>query len=176
MISIFKNLMIFFTISLFYGCSGHILQDLIDDDSIEKPSNPTAREHPVERRTPPSQNSVLQSISPSATASDEHEEHRYMQQHTNEWIEKEWNPLTESHTSDVENSNSTNNNKHKMTVSDSNQTQIDEEESYFTLQHYVDKAEVYHENKEKRDANKTKKPSHVDKVNAMPGIGTKATR
>ena len=90
-----------------------------------------------------------------------------MQQNTNKWIKDEWEPLTDS--------NVTTNEEKKIeevsTVTQSDQTSGDENNSSFTLQHYVDKASLYLENKEKHDANKTKVPSHVNKINTMPAIG-----
>ncbi|MGB5964103.1 MAG: hypothetical protein WBF77_10755 [Sulfurimonadaceae bacterium] len=161
------------SISLFYGCSGHTLQDLVDrNDDNSSPIESTASQT-QSKKTPPSQNSALQSISPSKTASDDHEEYRYMQKNTNEWLKKEWDPLTESNPiADTNSHNAAND----VSVNDSNLSQSKEDNSSFTLQHYVDKAEVYQENREKRDANKTKAASHVDKVNEMPGIGKKSTR
>ena len=152
------------TASLFQGCSGHTLQDLIDGND----TNGSSSEQVVQSNTDstpvaPSQNKALNSISPSSTASDEHEEHRYMQKNTNAWIENEWDPLTQSNTSSKKV-------EKPEKVSENNMTNSDDLNST-GLQYYVDKAGIYMENKEKRDANKTKAPSHVDKVNAMPGIG-----
>ena len=142
-------------ISLFQGCSGHSLQELLDGES----STDT-------KTVAPSQNKALNSISPSTTAGDDHEEYRYMQQNTNAWIKDEWEPLTESNTT-------TNEEKKVEELSSANEHDLssDDDNSSYTLQRYVDKAGLYLENKEKRDANKTKAPSHVDKINAMPGIG-----
>ncbi len=100
-----------------------------------------------------------------------------MQQNTNEWLKKEWDPLTENNSSDVENGNSASNNTHKLDSNDTNESLTNEENNTASgLQYYVDKAGIYLDNKEKRDANKTKAPSHVDKVNAMPGIGKSTKR
>jgi hypothetical protein len=120
--------------------------------------------------TPPSQNSTLQSISPSKTAGDDHEEYRYMQKNTNEWIENEWEPLTEGNATVTKNGEDNNTDTKSVTVSNEEEVTGDDNSST-GLQYYVDKAGVYLENKKKRDANVTKQPSHVDKVNAMPGIG-----
>jgi len=115
--------------------------------------------------TPPSQNSALQSISPSKTASDDHEEYRIMQKNTNAWIDGEWTMFTESNTSAQE--------KRLEGIENPTGTavQMQDQNSSFTLQHYVDKAELYLENKKEHDANLTKAPPHYEKVNAMPGIG-----
>ena len=154
-----------FLISLFYGCSGHALQDLIDGDQADISS---AKEQTQPLKTAPSQNEALNSISPSSTAGDEHEEYRYIQKNTNTWIEEEWTPLTEQNQSDT-----------NRNILDNNNTQIEsntssgnkDDNSSFTLQYYVDKAGLYLENKKKRDANKTKEPSHTEKINTLPAIG-----
>ncbi len=149
-------------IGLLCGCSGHVLQDMIDEKSTNK----------SDTKTPPSQNRALQSISPSTTAGDDHEEFRYMQKSTNAWIKNEWEPLTESNTTTLENSKNSTENEGKS----ADQTQNTDENSSFTLQHFVDKAGLYLENKEKRDAIRTKEPSHAERIDALPGIGTKTGR
>ncbi len=171
-----KKFITFFVIALFYGCSGHTLQDLVDDNSQNKSSNAATAEAQADKFPSPSNNSALQSISPSTTASDDHEEYRYMQKSTNEWIENEWNPLTENNLSDEKNSNTDDNNKHKIMKIDTNESQLDDNSSVMPLQHYVDKAGIYIENKEKRDANKTEKSSHSEMIETLPGIGTKSKR
>ena len=149
-----------FVISLFQGCSGHALQDLIDGEDTNASTQSSEQK---EKTVAPSQNKALNSISPSTTASDEHEEHRYIQKSTNIWIEEEWEPLTESNT---------------LTTNkdDTNQTISQDDNTSSGLQYYVDKAEVYFNEKEKRDANKTKAPSHTEKMDAMPGIGKSKRR
>ena len=154
-------------INLFQGCSGHVLQDLIDGNTNDSSSVKVEGSNIDSKTVAPSQNKALNSISPSTTASDEHEEYRYMQKNTNEWIKKEWEPLTESNTSIEEEINNGNN----ISNNNMNETVTKDGNSSSGLQYYVDKAEIYFENKKKRDANKTKAPSHVDTVNAMPGIG-----
>lgn len=161
---------------LLQGCSGHALQDLIDGGESQDTSSKNTEKNSNERKVSPSQNSALQSISPSVTASDSHAEYRYMQKNTNEWLEKEWEPLTENNTTGVENRNSLNNNKDKTIESGDDDTTSKDDSNATGLQYYVDKAELYFENKKKRDANKTKAPSHVDKIDKMPGIGKKTTR
>jgi len=145
--------------ALLYGCSGHTLQDMVDGSNQDAP-----------RTVAPSQNSALQSISPSVTASDAHKEHRIMEKDTNEWIKNEWEPLTEGNTAVTKTGEDNNTDTEGVTISNVEQPQSDDNSST-GLQYYVDKAGVYLENKKKRDANVTKEPSHVDKVNAMPGIG-----
>lgn len=166
-----------FIISLFQGCSGHTLQDLIDGDKTKDTLSTTEASDKKEPKVvAPSQNKALHSISPSTTASDAHEEHRYIQNSTNRWMEEEWEPLTESNTST---------NKERVTVEDTS-TDINSSSAKTLkssddinstgLQYYVDKAGLYMENKKRRDANKTEVPSHVEKVNAMPGIGKPKSR
>lgn len=170
MILFIKHIMIFFTVALLYGCSGHALQDLIDGDSQKRSTDTRQEKIDDDKIVSPSENSALQSISPSKTNSADNEEHRYLQKSTNAWIENEWVPLTENSADDGNISNS--DNKHISVETDSNTTADNDDNSSFTLQYYVDKAGVYLENRAKRDANKTKEPSHVDEVNAMPVIGT----
>ena len=146
-------------VSLLQGCSGHALQDFIDGDK----STTRQTSELEDTKVAPSQNKALNTVSPSTTASDENEEYRYMQKDTNAWIEDEWEPLTENNASAQKEDS-------HATVSENNVTNSDDINST-GLQYYVDKAGIYMENKEKRDANKTKVPSHVDKVNAMPGVG-----
>lgn len=167
---------IFFTVVLFQGCSGHALQDLIDGNNHKTSSDISHETAKDDKVIAPSKNSALQSISPSATAGDDHEEYRYIQKNTNEWIEKEWEPLTEANTENEKKSNSDNNNKHKPIGIDSNASQESNESNPFTLQHYVDKARIYQKNKEKRDENKTKKPSHSEMIETLPGIGSSSKR
>ena len=142
-----------FIINLLGGCSGHVLQDIVDGSTKDAAV------------TPPSQNSALQSISPSTTASDDHEEHRIIQKNTNEWLNGEWKMFTESNTSATQ--------RHQDNVDHGpvNTVHTADDINSSGLQYYVDKAGIYLENKKIHDANRTKEPSHVDKVNAMPGIG-----
>ncbi len=170
MITYMKQITLISLVALLNGCSGHALQDLVDGNS----QNKADKVQPVDDTTlpPPSQNRALQSISPSTTAGDDHEEYRYIQQNTNEWLEEEWEPLTENNSSDEKNSNIDAN----ATVPFANDNNASAQDNSLTLQHYVDKAALYLENKEKRDTNTTKPPSHTEKLNALPGIGEKDGR
>ena len=165
----YMHVLLLFQISyLFQGCSGHFLQDLVDGKTDNNSSSEQHKEDPAQTSlTPPSQNSALNAISPSSTAQDKHSEYRYMQKSTNTWIEKEWEPITESNTSTVQ--------KTKNNSDESNITQT-QENNATGLQYYVDKAGIYLENKKKNDANRTKAPSHTEKINAMPGIGKRHKR
>ena len=48
---------------------------------------------------------------------------------------------------------------------------LDEDNTPFTLQKYVDKWKVYHENKAKMNEGKPKEPSHIEKMKSLPVIG-----
>ncbi|WP_345976512.1 hypothetical protein [Sulfurimonas sp. HSL3-7] len=139
--------------NLLSGCSGHVLQDIVDGGNKDTAT------------TPPSQNSALQKVSPSTTASDDHKEHRIMQKNTNEWINGEWKMFTESNTSTAQEQQDNTENRTDGAV----QTADDINSS--GLQYYVDKAALYLDNKKKHDANMTKTPSHAEQIDAMPGIG-----
>jgi len=160
------------SLSLFYGCSGHTLQDLVDGKTTSKSSSEESTQVKEEPNpVPPSQNRALNSISPSSTSNDKHNEDRYLQKSTNEWLQNEWEPLTESNTSTIKEVNSTAYDLNSSMNVESNQTRSSNDINSTGLQYYVDKAGIYLENKEKRDANKTKTPSHAEKLNTMPGIG-----
>ena len=163
----FSIVVITLTISLFQGCSGHALQDLIDGESNDNTSsNQEASIQNNQRSVTPSQNSALNSISPTSTSDDKHKEHRYIEKSINSWdinsnksdvkIEKS---VTESNVTKYEDNTSS---EYNSTIDDN---------SSFTLQYYVDALGDYIDEKERRDANKTKAPSHTEKINAMPGIG-----
>ena len=134
-------------ISLFYGCSGNAYSHINDGNSA---------------KVPPSQNSALQSFSPSKTASDDHEQYRVIQKSTNEWIKNEWEPLTEH------NNTITKSNKNPDSVTQA--PALEDSNTTANLQQYVDKAGLFIENKKIRDANKTKAPSHTEKISKLPGI------
>jgi len=163
------SLLLTLLISLFYGCSGHTLQDLIDG----KQTKTETQAKQEDKTATPSQNSALNAISPSTTASDKHVKYRYIQKETNIWLENEWEPLTEQNESVTKS-----NNTHKGSELDTQEQTIKDENNntVFTLQHYVDKTERYFENKKKRDANKSSAPSHVEKINTLPAIGKPARR
>jgi hypothetical protein len=141
------------SIGLFCGCSG---------DAYTYPNNANSA------KVPPSQNSALQSLSPSKTASDDHKEYRYIQKSTNEWIKNEWEPLTEG------NNTITKSNKNYNSVTQD--PALEGANSSTNLQQYVDKAGLFIENKEIRDANKTKVPSHTEKISKLPGIEQRTGR
>jgi len=163
--------------ALFYGCSGHALQDLIDGKTTSKSSSEeSAHVHKKPTTVAPSQNKALNSISPSSTSDDKHKDDRYMQKSIDEWIEKDWEPLTESNTSISKKQKNTSNEDNTTLIDESNSTRSVDDINSTGLQYYVDKAGIYLENKKRRDANKTKTPSHTEKLDAMPGIGKSKSR
>jgi hypothetical protein len=141
------------SVSLFYGCSGNAYSYPNDGNSA---------------KVSPSQNRALQSFSPSKTASDDHKEYRFIQKSTNEWIKNEWEPLTEG------NNTITKSNKNYNSVTQD--PALEGANSSTNLQQYVDKAGLFIENKEIRDANKTKVPSHTEKISKLPGIEQRTGR
>ncbi len=154
-----------FIVTLFSGCSGHILQDLIDGDAKKSKLTKASNESEKPATITPSKNSALNSISPSSTAS---HEHRYIQKSTHAWIKEEWVTLTDQNISDTDSNTSGS----KEIVLNNNQTSENNESNIsFSLQSYVDKTGVYLENKKKYDGIKTKKPSHTEKIDKMPVIG-----
>ena len=155
------------TISLFQGCSGHALQDLIDAQHPDNTSPKQKSTQPNNQKiVPPSENSALNSISPSATSNDKHQEDRYLQK-TLVGTSKQDNEVNQEIMYSVTESNITNKNNN---ISNDKNSTVDDNSS-FTLQHYVNELGDYMDEKERRDANKTKAPSHAEKINAMPGIG-----
>ena len=160
------------TIPLFQGCSGHALQDLVDGKShTDSSSEQKFSAHNDLQDKRPSENRALNSISPTSTADDKHKQHRYIQKHINSWeinSDDEKKKIEQSVT------------ESNITKSDNNSSSISrhrvDDNSSFTLQHYVDVFGKYIDEKEQRDANKSKKPSHAEKLQSMPGIGTAKTR
>lgn len=151
-----------FTIS---GCSGHALQDLADATFNNKETEPkeeitetTTVEKSVEIQpvvesaaitktsdatVAPSQNNELNRVSPMPVATSEG---GAMQKSLDEWTEKEWTPTVEK---------------------DEKIKSMNEDEGRpFTLQEYIDKAEVYMANKPKSDT-----PSHAEALEQLPVIG-----
>jgi hypothetical protein len=93
----------------------------------------------------PSKNEALLSV----TSGKEKKKEGAMQKALDNWLEKEWTPTVEK---------------------DEEIKKVNEDEKRaFTLQEYVDKAEVYSDSKAK-DKEST---SHAEEMNRLPGIGTK---
>jgi len=149
-----KIIALFLISLLLSSCSGFTLQGLIDGKDKKVDNNVTIQKAEMPA---PSSNRALNAISPSRTLDSSHSEDRVLQKETDEWLKNEWEPLTQ----------------------ETNSTQSvnkEEDNSSFTLQKYVDKATLYIKNKEKRDANKTKAPSHYKKMESMPAIGNTKKR
>lgn len=125
-------------ISLYSGCSGHSLQNLIDTHY-----NDTSEQKQKEKSVNPSQNSALNTISPSQSQNDGN---GLLQKKTDTFIKEDWTPTIEQ------------NSTIKVINEDSSRD--------FKLQEYVDKAEVYLD--AQPDSNKT---SHKEKMDKMPAIG-----
>lgn len=107
---------------------------------------------------PPSQNSTLQSVSPSTTAVSKG---GAMQRGLDGWLKEEWVPLTASNVSPKENTTAP-----STTISETT-----EENTSFSLQHYADKWKTYHENKNKMNEGKPKEASNIEKLEKLPVIG-----
>lgn len=115
----------------------------------------------------PSQNTSLQSVSPTTT---EESEKGYMQRSLDAWLKEEWTPLTTPHQSTGASSGTAEN---AQPVGSATVAAIPEpkDNAPFTLQKYADKWKVYLENKEKMNAGKPKDTSHAEMLNRMPLIG-----
>ncbi len=109
----------------------------------------------------PSQNSSLQTISPSTTAV---AEGGSMQRSLDTWLKEEWAPITQSKPMTT-----TRTPDGKITTTA--KTIEGDDKASFTLQKYVDKWKVYNENKEKMNAGKPEEISNAQKLQSMPVIG-----
>ena len=175
--TLLRLLLVSLSISLFYGCSGHTLQDLIDGKTADKPSSKEVSNGEVEAKpVAPSQNKALNSISPSSTSKAKHTKDRALQKSTDSWLKNDWEPLTDGNTSTDQESNCSLEETNSSLKAAPTQNRSSKDINSTGLQYYVDKAGIYMENKEKRDANKTKAPSHTEKINEMPGIGKSKDR
>ncbi|HEX5329975.1 hypothetical protein [Sulfuricurvum sp.] len=153
----------------------------------------------------PSQNTNLQAISPSGTASSEG---GAMQRSLDRWLKEEWNPLMASQATENTKQQSdgtvvtTKTEPTKMSVTTqtadgktlektTSATQIttttkapdgsvttktevvplDEDNTPFTLQKYVDKWKDYLGKKEKMNEGQPKEPANWEKLQKLPGIG-----
>ena len=116
--------------------------------------------------TPPSQNSALNSISKSNASK---EKKGIMQESLDSWLKDDWTPTVSKDKNIQEKyhhkSDTIEQNKEKNTVSQTGDKK-EEEESPFTLQEYVDKAEAYMKAKPNDYEN-----SNVKKLESLPVIG-----
>jgi hypothetical protein len=108
----------------------------------------------------PSQNSSLNTVSPSGTATSEG---GAMQRSLDNWLKEEWTPLTT--TTQTAPVNQPSQSTTPATVI------VPTEETPFTLQKYADKWKAYQENKAKMNVGKPKEDSNIEKIQSMPVIG-----
>jgi len=113
----------------------------------------------------PSQNSSLNAVSPSTTATSEGGS---MQRSLDAWLKEEWTPLSAP-------ANGANTTSATAVASpsafSSALTVQPEDNSPFTLQKYADKWKTYHENKEKMKEGKPKEASHIEMMQSLPVVG-----
>ncbi|MGA9046064.1 hypothetical protein [Sulfuricurvum sp.] len=113
----------------------------------------------------PSQNSSLNAVSPSTTATSEGGS---MQRSLDAWLKEEWTPLT----TPANGANATS----ATAVSNVSEpsgtvTAQPEDNTPLTLQKYADKWKTYHENKEKMKEGKPKEASHIEMMQSLPVVG-----
>jgi hypothetical protein len=115
----------------------------------------------------PSQNSTLNTMSPSVTATSEG---GVMQHSLDKWLKEEWSPMMTPAEPIVQTKTQSDMN---LSTPSTTATIVANpmDEKPFTLQKYVDKWKVYHENKSKMEEAQPKEPSHVEKMQRMPAIG-----
>lgn len=108
----------------------------------------------------PSQNTSLQTVSPSTTSVSEG---GAMQRGLDSWLKEEWAPLTTTPSQK----------EGKATQAAVVTTPIvtEEENTSFGLQKYADKWKKYHENKDKMNEGKPKEPSNIEVLETLPVIG-----
>jgi len=102
----------------------------------------------------PSQNSSLNTVSPSGTAISEGGS---MQRSLDTWLKEEWAPLTTVPSQ-----------KEEQSIQSAAQ---EEGNASFGLQKYADKWKAYHEKKDKMNEGKPKEASNIEKIQSMPVIG-----
>lgn len=93
-----------------------------------------------------------------------------MQHALDNWLQNEWTPLTSSGT-DADTGTAATPETLNPSASLKSEESVSNEESRFTLQHYVEKWERYNENKKKLKEGQKEEPSHIDVVQQMPIIG-----
>ncbi len=135
----------------------------------------------------PSQNTSLNSVSPSGTAVSEG---GAMQRSLDSWLKEEWSPLTttapvvktttapdgtviQTKTQASQVVTTTTTPEGKVFTNTAPATVIPEpaDETPFTLQKYADKWKAYHENKAKINEGKPKEASNIEKIESLPVIG-----
>ena len=96
----------------------------------------------------PTQNDALHNVSKSTASK---KEDGAMQRALDNWLTNEWTPTVEA------------NEEIKAKNEDNKRA--------FTLQEYVEKAEVYSKAKKEKEEDNEKKESHADEMRKLPGIG-----
>lgn len=113
----------------------------------------------------PSQNSSLNAVSPSTTATSEGGS---MQRSLDTWLKEEWTPLS----APASGTNATSETAAPSTSAPSSALSTQPEDNTpFTLQKYADKWKIYHENKEKMKEGKPKEASHIEMMQSLPVVG-----
>jgi len=108
----------------------------------------------------PSQNSALNSVSPSGK-----EKKGYIQTSLDTWLEEEWTPAVEKD-GEIQKKYMK---KSEIISADENSSEIkyvEKEDKTFTLQELADKSEAYLRAHDTNDTN-----SHIDKLESLPVIG-----
>lgn len=135
----------------------------------------------------PSQNSSLNAVSPSGTATSQG---GVMQRSLDSWLKEEWTPLTtnvptvktvtapdgtvvqtKTEATQVVTTTTTPEGKIFTTTEATAMIAQPVDETPFTLQKYADKWKAYHQNQAKLNEGKQKETSNVEKLESMPAIG-----
>ncbi|MBV5321454.1 MAG: hypothetical protein JZU62_07200 [Sulfuricurvum sp.] len=132
----------------------------------------------------PSQNTNLQAVSPSATAT---AEGGAMQRSLDSWLKEEWNPMTAAPAVSTKTAvdgtvvtTKTEGTQVITTTTAPNGTVVTktepvvqeaEDNSPITLQKYADKWKAYHDKKAAMKEGQLQEPSHVEKMKSLPVIG-----
>lgn len=110
----------------------------------------------------PSQNTSLNAVSPSGTATSEG---GAMQRSLDGWLKEEWTPMTAPTVTTTTAPDG------KVLTTTTAAVVAPEDETPFTLQKYADKWKTYHENQAKMNEGKPKEASNVQKLESLPVIG-----
>lgn len=119
----------------------------------------------------PTQNKALNGVSNSTAAK---KKSGWMQKNLDNWLENDWEKSTKDFDESLQKTKTASKIEEKPSKNNANLKQQDqksldnkkEEDSGFTLQHYVDKAAYYLEHKEKSN-----EPSHAEQLKKLPVIG-----
>lgn len=116
----------------------------------------------------PSQNSNLQTVSPSGTAE---AEGGAMQRALDKWLKEEWTPMTAAPSVETTTTTTTTTPDGKVVTTTKEVVAPPTDETSFTLQKYADKWKAYNEKQAKLNEGKPKEASNVEKLERMPIIG-----